>query len=97
MHPIHGSAASISNSSVSSGGNGPTALPKHQRYSSRSNSFSSASVVTVKRTGSLSSTSTGARNSAVPMRAQSPGDTSLIALRLGRDQTSQDHRRLKPL
>lgn len=91
---MHGTAASVS--TASPGAPAPSsALPKHHRYSSRSNSLSSSSVVTIKRTGSLSSTSTGARSSAVPMRSQSPGETSLVALRLGRDFTSQDHKRRK--
>ncbi|KAK0772362.1 hypothetical protein LTR91_005883 [Friedmanniomyces endolithicus] len=65
-----------------------------QRYSSRSNSISS-SVVTVKRTGSLSSSSTGVRQSAMPMRPQSPGEDSLTALRTSRDHMMQDHKRRK--
>ena len=89
MQAVHGGTAS----NTTSGANGPSALPKHHRYSSRSNSFSSASIVTVKRTASLSSSSTGARNSGLPMRAQSPSDTSLIALRVNREQMSQGHGR----
>ncbi|OQN99229.1 hypothetical protein B0A48_15078 [Cryoendolithus antarcticus] len=48
---------------------------KHHRYSS----ISGSSASTVKRTASLSSS---ARNSVLPMRSQSPGETSLIALRV---------------
>ena len=89
MHSLHGSGASVSASNTSSGGAGPAPLPKQHHYSSRrSNSFSSASIVTVKRTGSLSSSGTA-------MRAQSPSDTSLIALRVSREQMSQDHKRRK--
>ncbi|TKA83264.1 hypothetical protein B0A55_00786 [Friedmanniomyces simplex] len=93
---MHGISASVSAASSNGGGPPvpPSALAKH-RYSSRSNSISSSSVVTVKRTGSLSSSSTGARHSAMPMRPQSPGETSLIALRVGRDHMVQDHKRRK--
>ncbi|KAK3671753.1 hypothetical protein LTR78_008298 [Recurvomyces mirabilis] len=67
----------------------PLAALHKQRYSSRSNSLSSSSVVTIKRTGSLSSSSTGARNSTAPMLPQTTGEPSLIALRVGREQISQ--------
>lgn len=89
------SAASVS--AASNGVDLPTSALQKQRYSSRSNSLSSSSVVTIKRTGSLSSSSTDPRHSAVPIRSQSPSDT-LIALRLGRDPShhmSQDHKRRK--
>ena len=78
-------------------GDAPTSLSKHHyRYSSRSNSLSSASVVTIKRAGSLSSTSPAGRNSGMPVRPQSPAEPlPLIALRVGRDHTTQDHRRRK--
>lgn len=88
---MHGTTASVSSSS-SSGNTPASAIPKHHRYSSRSNSLSSSSVVTIKRTGSLSSTSTGTRSSAAPT-SQNSGETSLIALRLGRDRMSQDLKR----
>ena len=93
MHTLHGSTASVSAASTTSGANGGPAR-KH-RYSSRSNSLSSASVITVKRTGSRSSSSTGVRTSAGPVRPQSPGDPSAssFALRLGRDPMTQEHRR----
>ena len=95
MHSLHGSAASVATESTSSGVNGASTLHKHHRLSSRSNSVSSASVVTVKRTGSLSSSSTAARNSTAPMKAQSPTETSLIALKLSREPMSQEHKRRK--
>ena len=90
-------AATSASASATAGVNPPSAIPKHHRYStSRSNSFSSASVVTVKRSASLSSSSgTGARNSSTVMRAQSPSDTSLIALRVGREPVSLDQNRRK--
>ncbi|KAK3710932.1 hypothetical protein LTR37_009953 [Vermiconidia calcicola] len=95
MHSLHGSGVSVSTASTSSGGSGPSTIRKKHRYSSRSNSVSSASVVTVKRKGSLSSTSTGIRSSATPKRAQSPNETSLIALRLPREPVTYDIRRRK--
>jgi len=98
---MHGTAASVSVASNSGNGSNPSsaALPKlhhNHRYSSRSNSISSSSVVTIKQSGSLSPTSTGAKNpSAVPMTSQSPGETSLIALRVGRDRVTQECKRRK--
>ncbi|QIW99632.1 hypothetical protein AMS68_005150 [Peltaster fructicola] len=54
---------------------------KRQRYSSsRSNSISGSSVTTVQRAASRSSSRNG---SSYPLRSQSPGETSLHALRLG--------------
>lgn len=77
---MHGDSASVSAASTASGGQ-PPLNNKHQSYASRSNSVSSASVVTVRRTDSLSSSSTGARNSPAPLRSQSPSDNSLRPLR----------------
>lgn len=92
MHTLHGSAASVSAASTTSGANG--GLPRKHRYSSRSNSLSSASVVTARRSASRSSSSTGVRSSAGLARAQSPADPSSVALRLGRDSMAQqEHRR----
>lgn len=95
MHTLHGSTAIVSVPGATTGvTNGPpSTLSRKQRYSSRSNSLSSASVVTVKRTGSRSSSSTGVRTSAGPVRSHSPGDPSSLAQRLGRDPMSQEHRR----
>ena len=87
---MHGTSASVSAAASSNGGTGPpSALSKH-RQSSRSNSISSSSVVTIKRTGSISSSSTAARHSAMPIRPQSPSETSLMTLRV-----SHDHKRRK--
>nr|POE48023.1 hypothetical protein CFP56_01351 [Quercus suber] len=72
-----------------------TPLPKAHRYSSRSNSFSSASIVTVTRTGALNSTGTGVHTTGPAMRSQSPMEPSLIALRVGRESASREHRRRK--
>jgi hypothetical protein len=92
---MHGPTATVSAAS-NSGSAAPTSLlQRHPHRPSRSNSLSSSSVVTIKRTGSFSSSSTGARTSTAPMRAPSPGDPSLIALRLGRDHMSHDHKRRK--
>ena len=96
MHTVHGSSAFVSATGTTSGGNGvPSALQKHHHSSSRSGSLSSASVVTIKRPASVSSSSTGARNSAVPMRSQSPSETSLVALRVGREHLTPSHKRRK--
>ncbi|GAB1725185.1 hypothetical protein NU195Hw_g6905t1 [Hortaea werneckii] len=96
---MHGPSASVS--VPSNGGNivsPASARTQHYaRRSSRSNSLSSSSVSTIKRTGSLSSSSTGARASAVPMRSQSPSDNALIALRVGRDRVPQDFKRRRSL
>ncbi|KAI6838946.1 hypothetical protein KC342_g3752 [Hortaea werneckii] len=92
---MHGPSTSVS--VPSNGGNNVSPASArtqhHARRSSRSNSLSSSSVSTIKRTGSLSSSSTGARASAVPMRSQSPTDNALIALRVGRDRVPQDFKR----
>ncbi|KAF2770356.1 hypothetical protein EJ03DRAFT_66474 [Teratosphaeria nubilosa] len=94
---MHGTAVAVSATS-NSGAGAPaaaigSAVQKQRPRPSRSESLSSSSVVTVRRTGSLSSSSTGTRNSVVPMRSQSPAEPSLIALRLGRDHVSPDHKR----
>lgn len=86
------SSASVS---AAGGSAGSQALSTHHRQSSRSNSVSGSSVSTIKRTASLSSSGAGARNSVLPMRPQSPNDTSLIALRLGGGQISQVGKRRK--
>ncbi|KAK3068014.1 hypothetical protein LTR53_014745, partial [Teratosphaeriaceae sp. CCFEE 6253] len=92
---MHGISASVSAAASGNGGTGPpSALAKH-RQPSRSNSISSSSVVTVKRTGSLSSSSTGTRHSAMPVRPQSPGDKSLLTLRVGREHMPPDQKRRK--
>ena len=99
MHATHGASASVSASSTSSGGgsSGQRSRKQH-RQSSRSNSISSASVTTVKRPGSVSSSGTAVRTSAMPVRAQSPpGETSLVALRLGAQHMSPDAKRRKSL
>jgi len=91
---MHGSAAPVSSGSNSGHAAPASALQKHHV---RAGSLSSSSVVTVKRAGSMSSTSTGPRNSTAPMRSQSPGELSRIALRLGRDHISGDHKRRKSI
>lgn len=90
---MHSSSASVSAAGGSAGS--PALSPKHHRQSSRSNSVSGSSVSTIKRTASLGSSNAGARNSVLPMRPQSPNDTSLIALRLGGGQVSQVGKRRK--
>ena len=79
----------------SNGGSGTISLQRQHR-SSRSNSFSSASVVTAKRPGSIGSTSTGARSSMLPIRS-SIADDSLAPLRLSRDVMAHEHRRRKSI
>ena len=75
MQALHGSNVS----DTTPGGYNPSAAPhRHRRSSSHSNSFSSASIVTLKRPGT-----------------QSPSETSLIALRVGRESVSHDHSRRK--
>ena len=76
---MHGSNASVS----ATGSPGSAALSKHNHLSSRPKSASGSSAGTIKRAGSLSSQGTSVRNSVLPMGSQSPGDTSLIALRIG--------------
>ncbi|KAK0945714.1 hypothetical protein LTR29_002826 [Friedmanniomyces endolithicus] len=91
---MHGISASVSAANSNGGASVTPSVLAKQRYSSRSNSITS-SVVTVKRTGSLSSSSTGILHSAMPMRPQSPGEDSLTALRTSRDHMVQDHKRRK--
>jgi len=88
---IHGVSTGTSNGNIAT----PAAatLPKYRRYSSRSNSLSSSSVVTVTRPGSLSSSNAGAKNIMAPLGPQSPGGTPLIVLRVGRDPTPRDPKR----
>lgn len=89
---MHGSNTSIS--TASSGSSGLSSSHGHKRrYSSRSNSFSSASVVTVTKAGSLSSANTGTKGAEPPMGSQSPSDTSLLALRFGGNHVATDHSR----
>jgi hypothetical protein len=76
---MHGSNATVS----STGTPGSAALSKHNHISSRPKSASGSSAGTIKRAGSLSSPGTSVRTSVLPMGSQSPGDTSLIALRIG--------------
>jgi hypothetical protein len=75
---MHGSNASVS----ATGSSGSAALSKQNHLSSRPKSASGSSAGTIKRAGSLSSPGSSVRNSVLPMGSQSPGDTSLIALRL---------------
>ncbi|KXL44879.1 MAG: hypothetical protein FE78DRAFT_414899 [Acidomyces sp. 'richmondensis'] len=91
---MHGSTAPVSSGSNSSHAATASALPKHH---ARAGSLSSSSIVTVKRAGSISSASSGPRTSTAPMRSQSPGELSLIALRLGRDHIAEDHKRRKSI
>jgi hypothetical protein len=76
---MHGSNASVS----ATGSPGSAALSKHNHLSSRPKSAAGSSAGTIKRAGSLSSPGNSVRNSVLPMGSQSPGDTSLIALRIG--------------
>jgi hypothetical protein len=76
---MHGSNATVS----ATGSPGTAALSKHNHLSSRPKSASGSSASTIKRAGSLSSPGTSVRNAVLPMGSQSPGDTSLIALRIG--------------
>jgi len=76
---MHGSNAPVS----ATGSPASAALSKQNHLSSRPKSASGSSAGTIKRAGSLSSPGNSVRNSVLPMGSQSPGDTSLIALRVG--------------
>ncbi|GAB7360878.1 hypothetical protein MBLNU230_g0864t1 [Neophaeotheca triangularis] len=88
---MHSNSASVSAASTGSGG--PPPLNKQQSHASRPSSMSSASVVTIRRTASLSSSSTGPQNSPGPLRSQSPSDTSLRPLRPVREQHGMEYER----
>nr|POE65368.1 hypothetical protein CFP56_73013 [Quercus suber] len=94
---LHGTTTIAATPPTAYRGPKPPATPsaKARRHSSRSNSFSSASIVTVTRKGSFSSAGTSVRSSGPHMRPHSPGEPSLIALRVGRESASQEHRRRK--
>lgn len=73
--------------------NTATAAAHKHRFSSSSRpaSISSSSVVTIKRTASLTSTSTDARHPVRPSASQSPPGGDLIALRVGREREPVPH------